>query len=100
VATLDAVLAKQGTAVDHVIMLDVPQGEVVRRLVGRAVKEGRVDDTPDVITHRQQVYEQQTAPVVAEYEKRGKVVHVDASGSIEGSGQQVDEMLDRLTAAK
>jgi len=96
VANLDKVLDAQGAKLDAVIMLDVPQEEVIKRLIKRAQIEGRVDDTPDVITHRQEIYDEQTAPVVAEYEKRGVVVHVDASGSIPASAAEVEHALDTL----
>jgi len=96
VENLDKILDAQGAKLDAVIMLNVPQAEVIRRLINRAQIEGRVDDTPDVITHRQEIYDQQTAPVVAEYEKRGIVVHVDASGSIPASAAEVEHALDQL----
>jgi len=94
VATLDAMLADQGEALDGVLMLDVPGEEVIKRLLNRATIEGRADDTPEVIAHRQSVYEAQTAPVVAVYEERGLVIHIDASGTIEESAENVTAALD------
>jgi len=94
VATLDKMLADQGEKLDGVLMLDVPREEVIRRLMNRATIEGRADDTPEVVGHRQSVYEAQTAPVVAEYESRGLVVHIDASGTIEESAANVTAALD------
>jgi len=93
---LDGVLAKQGATLTAVIMLDVPTEEVVKRLIKRAEIEGRADDTPDVIRHRQAVYEAQTAPVIAEYEARGLVLHVDGSGSIKASADNLSQALDKL----
>jgi len=96
VAKLDEMLAQQGATLDAVILLDVPQEEVIRRLVKRAQIEGRADDTPEVITHRQGVYEEQTQPVIGEYENRGIVLHVDASGTIPESGDELKKALDTL----
>jgi len=93
---LDGVLGKQGKTLTAVVVLDVPSEEVVKRLVKRAQIEGRADDTPDVIRHRQEVYAAQTAPVVAEYEKRGLVVHVDGAGTIEQSADNLTQALDGL----
>jgi len=99
VDTLDQILAGQGAKIDAVLMLDVPSAEVIRRLTKRADIEGRADDTPEIITHRQEVYVQQTAPVVDVYEQRGLVVHIDASGSIEESDENVMRALDQFDQA-
>ncbi|MFR0359319.1 adenylate kinase [Streptomyces sediminimaris] len=60
---LAAVLGATGSALDAVLEFTAPEEVVVARLLGR----GRPDDTQDVIRHRQQVYEQQTAPLLAHY---------------------------------
>ena len=52
-------------------------------MLNRAMREGRSDDTPDVITRRFDVYEEQTRPVLEHYEKRGLVRRVPATGSVE-----------------
>jgi len=93
---LDGVLADQGETLTAVLMLEVPTEEVIKRLVKRAQIEGRADDTPEVIRHRQEVYEAQTAPVIAEYDKRGLVLRADGSGSIEASGENLMRALDTL----
>jgi adenylate kinase len=62
----------------------VPEDELVARLLAR----GRSDDTEDVIRRRQQVYRDETSPLLAFY--REKLVSVDATGS-------VDEITDRVT---
>ena len=93
---LDGVLEDQGETLTAVLMLEVPAEEVIKRLIRRAEIEGRADDTPDVIRHRQEVYEAQTAPVIAEYDKRGLVLRVDGSGTIEESGDNLMRALDTL----
>lgn len=100
VAKLDGMLADQNASLDGVIMLDVPPEEVIKRLVKRAQIEGRVDDTPDVIAHRQDVYLEQTQPVVDEYERRHLVIHVDASGTIPESADELKKALDNVIMPK
>jgi adenylate kinase len=89
---LDELLATQGTALDAVVQLVADQDELVARLLKRAVEQGRSDDTEDVIRRRQEVYVEQTAPIVALYAERGLVVDVDGLGGI-------DEVGDRIAAA-
>lgn len=92
VAELDRILDESGTALDGVILLVADTDEVVERLLKRAVEQGREDDTEDVIRHRQDVYLEQTEPVIALYRERGLVAEVDGLGS-------VDEVAERVTAA-
>lgn len=74
-----------------VIMLEVPEPELVRRLVQRGEEQGRSDDTEDVIRNRLRVYEENTAPLVEFYEARGILLRVDGTGS-------VDEVTERIEA--
>lgn len=92
VEELDRMLADSGTRLDAVVVLTVDEEELVQRLAHRARTEGRTDDTEEVIRHRQEVYNEQTAPLLAVYADRGLLVEVDGMGS-------VDEVSDRLTAA-
>jgi adenylate kinase len=92
VDALDSMLKGIDTQLDHVIELTVDVDEVVRRLHQRAVEEGRDDDTPPVIRRRQEVYQQDTAPLVDVYTQRGLLVKVDGMGA-------VDEVTARIEAA-
>lgn len=89
VHALDGML--DGDALDAVILLEADADEVVARLLKRAELEGRADDTEEVIRHRQEVYAEQTAPLVELFTDRGILVRVDGLGSIE-------EVADRITA--
>jgi adenylate kinase len=91
-AFLDDVLAADGTALDAVIQLAVDPDEVVTRLLKRAHEEGRSDDTADTIRYRQELYQRETAPLIAIYKERGLVVEIDALG-------EVDEVADRIAEA-
>ncbi|HYY10431.1 MAG TPA: adenylate kinase [Kineosporiaceae bacterium] len=92
VGALDAMLAAHDARLDAVVELTVDQDEVIERLKRRAQLEGRSDDTEDVIRHRQDVYVEQTAPLVDVYRERGLLVQVDGMGDVDG-------VTGRLTAA-
>jgi adenylate kinase len=92
VAELDDILGGLGTGLDAVIQLTADTNEVVRRLLNRAIEQGRTDDTETVIRHRLNVYEEQTAPLISVYAERGLVVMIDGLG-------QVAEVTDRILEA-
>lgn len=70
---LDQILAQQGRALNVVIELVCDDQELIRRLLERAKIEGRIDDTPETIAHRQATYRKQTAPLVEHYRRIGKL---------------------------
>ncbi|WP_195706686.1 adenylate kinase [Paramicrobacterium fandaimingii] len=92
VAELDRILAASGHTLDAVVQLTADLDEVVKRLLLRAEQQGRSDDTEDIIRHRQDVYHEQTEPVIAAYQERGVVVSIDGLGGI-------DEVSDRVLSA-
>lgn len=77
----DAWLTSRGESVDAFVSMEVPADELVNRLVNRG--QGREDDTPDKIRVRLQVYENETAPVLAHYQAKGLARIVDGLGSLE-----------------
>jgi adenylate kinase len=89
---LDSMLSSGGHALDVVLELTVDVDEVVNRLMKRAETEGRADDTEDVIRHRQDVYVEQTAPLVHVYSDRGLLLRVDGMG-------EVDDVTERVLTA-
>lgn len=80
-ARLDELLQRAGTHLSDVIALQVPRGELVRRLTGRSSIEGRADDTPDTIHARMEVYDRQTAPLLDLYQQKGLLRTIDAMGT-------------------
>lgn len=92
VAELDRILEASGTKLDAVIQLTADTDEVVRRLLNRAIEQGRADDTEEVIRHRLDVYAAETAPLISVYAARGLVVLVDGLGII-------DDVTDRILEA-
>ncbi len=82
VVELDDILAEQGNKLDVVVQLTADTDEVVRRLLNRALEQGRADDTEDVIRRRLEVYEEQTAPLTDTYAARDLVVMIDGLGEV------------------
>ena len=81
---LDAMLADEGHALDFVIALDVPEAELVERLLHRARVEGRADDTRQAIAERMHEYHKLTESVLDHYSRQGvPVKRVDGLGSPE-----------------
>jgi adenylate kinase len=78
---LDGILAKLGIQMDHVINFEVPDEELVRRLLGRAAQEGRSDDNPESIRNRLQVFKDKTQPLISYYEEKKILRHVNGLGT-------------------
>jgi adenylate kinase len=91
VEELDKMLSDSGHSLDAVVVLTVVEDELVARLLHRAEVEGRSDDTEQVIRHRQELYNEQTEPLLAVYAARGLLVRVDGMG-------EVDEVTARIFA--
>jgi adenylate kinase len=116
---LAAMLVRGGTAIDHVTSLRVPREEVVKRLSGRRTCRDcgamyhiifdppnnagicnkcngdlyqRDDDQEDTILARLDVYDCQTAPLLALYARQGLLREVDGVGS-------QDQVLGRVLSA-
>jgi adenylate kinase len=92
---VDATLAARGQRVSHVLLFDVPEEELLRRLLARAAQEGRSDDTPGAIQTRLQVYQRDTAPLVAHYAERGVVHRVPGTGRIEDIALEIQRLIGR-----
>ena len=78
-ATATAALgARLGLTLHAVVYLYAPEAVLVQRLLGRAAKDGRSDDTAAVIQHRLHVFTTTTSPLIAYYRDRGILIEVDA----------------------
>lgn len=94
VRELDDMLREIGAKLEHVLEITADTDELVRRLSKRAVEQGRSDDTEDVIRTRQQVYLDQTAPLVEVYSERGLLRSVDGLGEISSVTERLVKALD------
>tara|TARA_B100000579_G_scaffold335160_1_gene285809 strand:- start:1185 stop:1736 length:552 start_codon:yes stop_codon:yes gene_type:complete len=74
-------------AIDSIINIKVDMNVLITRLVERAKKSGRADDTEEVIVNRQNVYLELTAPLIDFYQSN--IIHIDGDGSI-------DEVTERI----
>ena len=89
----DTLLAEDGLSVTLMIYMDVPEEELVQRILLRGKDSGRADDaSEDVIRNRIAVYREQTEVVAEYYSKQGKYVAIDGVGTM-------DEVFDRICAA-
>ncbi|GIX42840.1 MAG: adenylate kinase [Leptospiraceae bacterium] len=80
---LDKLLESLNKKINIVINLDVPEEEIVKRLLNRAKIENRTDDTEPVIRNRMKTYLKQTYPLIQYYEKKGLLKNINGLGTIE-----------------
>src|SRR6478672_6981312 len=92
VEELDGMIKFTGHELDAVVSLSADKEELVQRLLSRAETDGRSDDTEDVIRRRQEVYAEQTEPLIGVYRDRGLLIEVDGMGA-------VDEVTERIFSA-
>lgn len=78
---LDAILEKLNIGIDHVVNFEVPDDELVKRLLGRAAQEGRSDDNPESIKNRLQIFKDKTQPLISYYEQKKKLRHISGLGT-------------------
>jgi adenylate kinase len=79
-----------------VISLDVPEDELVRRLLERGRRSGRTDDTEDTIRHRLAVYAENTKPLLDFYRDRGVLLEIDGTGEVDEITRRIRDALDPL----
>lgn len=84
-------MERTGQTIDLVIVLEVPEAEIMNRLA----KRGRIEDTPETIARRMAIYRQKMYPVLGIFaEDHVPIVHVDGNGT---AGQIHDKIYDELT---
>lgn len=90
-AALDKLLSECGKSISLMVTLEVPNEEVIQRLIKRGEQTGRADDNRATIENRLNVYLSQTAPVMEFYKAQGKYRPVNGLGTI-------DEIFERIEA--
>jgi adenylate kinase len=94
VEELDGMIRHTGHELDAVVVLTVDPNEIVERLLNRAQTDGRTDDTEDVIRRRQEVYGEQTEPLIGVYRGRGIVHEIDGMGEVDDVTKRIFGALD------
>lgn len=71
-------MEKNNESIDVVVVLEVPEGEIMKRLD----KRGRMEDTPEIIARRMNIYRQKMYPVLGSFAEEGvKIIHLDGTGT-------------------
>jgi adenylate kinase len=90
---LDRMLAERGQKIESVLTIEVPEEELVRRMLQR----GRSDDTEQVIRERLRVYEERTAPVLDYYARQGKLQRIAGDMAVEDVHRAIVEAIKSVT---
>lgn len=93
---LKKMLADRGQEVSVMLDLEVPEEELMVRLIKRGQQTGRADDNEETIKNRLVVYHSQTAPVIDWYKNDGKYQHIDGVGSMERIFADICAVIDGL----
>ena len=93
---LEQLLADRGTQVDAVLGLEVPDEELIKRILLRGQMSGRADDNEETARKRLEVYYNQTSPLKAYYQEQGKYLAINGMGSIDSIFDLIRQGLDNL----
>lgn len=98
---LDKLLSLKKTSISMVLSLEVPEDELLRRLLERGLTSGRPDDAnEDIVKNRIVEYHNKTAPVADHYAKFGKFRKVKGDGTIESTFTLLSKEIDELIGEK
>lgn len=100
-AALDKFLTDNNTAITCMLALvDIPQEELVTRILGRAKDSGRADDAnEETIKNRLNVYEKETAIVANFYQKQDKFIGINGVGEIEDIFNAICNNIDEVSVS-
>ena len=96
VEELDGMIKYTGHELDAVVCLTVDSEELIHRLLQRAETDGRSDDTEEVVRRRQEVYAEQTEPLIDVYRDRNLLIEVDGMGEVDEVSQRIFAALDEV----
>lgn len=97
---LKRLLQKRGTDLHAVVGLEVPEEELVERMLARGRDTGRADDNIDTIKNRLNVYHKQTLPLKDYYTGEGKYLGINGKGVVDEIFNDIATRLEGLTGAK
>ncbi len=92
---LDDTLLGMQAPLSLVISMEVAQEELINRLKGRAMDSGRSDDSMEIIRKRQEVYRQQTLPLIDYYERQGKIERINGMQPVSMVFRDICRVIDR-----
>lgn len=93
---LKELLNKRGTKLHAVVGLEVPENELVERMINRGKETGRADDNPETIKNRLKVYHEQTSPLREYYNKEGKYLLIKGTGIVDEIFEDISKGIDGL----
>ena len=93
---LKKMLAERGQDVSVMVDLEVPEDELMVRLIKRGKDSGRADDNEETIKKRLHVYHSQTAPLIDWYKNEKKYQHINGLGTMDGIFADICEAVDKL----
>ena len=93
---LEKMLNERGDRVAAMIELDVPEDELMQRLIKRGKESGRADDNEETIKKRLVIYHQQTQPLIEWYKNEGLHHHINGHGTLESIFSDIRKVIDNL----
>ena len=93
---LKKMLAERGQEVSIMLDLDVPEDELMTRLIKRGEQSGRADDNEETIKKRLTVYHNQTSPLIDWYRTEGIHHHINGLGSLDRIFGDIAEVIDGI----
>ena len=93
---LKKMLDERGDKVAAMIELDVPEDELMKRLILRGQQSGRADDNEETIKKRLVVYHSQTQPLIEWYKKEGLHYHINGSGELDRIFADICKVIDGI----
>ena len=93
---LKKMLDERGDKVAAMIELDVPEDELMKRLILRGQQSGRADDNEETIKKRLVVYHSQTQPLIDWYKKEGIHYHINGLGDLDRIFADISEVIDKI----
>lgn len=97
---LKELLRKRGTDLHAVIGLEVPEEELVNRMLARGKETGRADDNIETIKNRLDVYHNQTLPLRDYYTNEKKYLAINGLGIVDEIFRDIADQLERQTGVK
>ena len=91
---LKKMLNERGDKVAAMIELDVPEDELMKRLILRGQLSGRADDNEETIKKRLVVYHSQTQPLIEWYKNEGVHYHINGLGELDKIFEDICQVID------